>query len=204
MTDRCLLGLYSVIVALTALASALRSDWMAVLAGLFSVSVVYVYSQKGFELPHRLFCLTTALFFVYLVTSILDLTCGLPDASVRGIQYVWVFELFVMFVIIFIPGFFVALLIDRCTPSKMSFRWMLLVPIVLTIAFSAIDLFSLGFHLWCTGAPFGYDDIDTYGWEINVSLMVPSTCAIIVALAASLVGRVFLKGQTKESLLREV
>ncbi len=177
---------------------------MAVLAGLFSVPVVYVYSQKGFGFPHRSFCLTTALFFVYLAVSVFDLTCGLPDASVRGIQYAWVFELFVMFMIVFIFGFLVALLIDRCTPSKMSFRWMLLVPIVLTIAFSAIDLFSLGFHLWYTGAPFGYDDIDTYGWEINVSLMVPSTCAIIVALAASLVGRVFLKGQTKESLLREV
>ena len=204
MTGRCLLGLYSVLVGLTALVSAVRSDWMAVLAGLFSVSVVYVYSQKGFKLPYRLFCLTTALFFVYLMVSVIDLTCGLPDASIRGIQYVWVFELFILSVIVFILGFFVALLIDRCTPSKMSFRWMLLVAIVSTIAFSAIDLFSLGFHLWYTGAPFGYDDIDTYGWEINVSLMVPSTCAIIVALASSLVGRVFLKDYTKESFLREV
>lgn len=204
MTGRNLLGLYSVTIGLTVLVSAVRSDWMAVLAGLFSASVVYMYSHKGFEFPHRLFCLMTALFFVYLAVSAIDLICGLPDTSVRGIQYVWVFELFILSLIVFMLGFLATLLVDRCTSSKISLRWMLLTAIVSTIAFSAIDLFSLGFHLWYAGAPFGYDDIDTYGWEINVPLMVPSTCAIIVAVVSSLVGRVFLKGQTKESLLREV
>lgn len=198
------LGLYPVIAGLVLLVSVLRFDWMMLVADTLFASVVYVHLRKGFQVPRRLFLLTTALFVVYLVVSALRWTVGLPDAEVRGISWVWIFELFVLFVIVFIIGFLSALMIDMCTPSKMSLRWMLVFAIVATIAFSAVYLFALGFDIWYSGRPFGYDDIETYGWEINVPLMVPSTCAIIVAVASALMGRVFLKGQTKESLIKEV
>ncbi len=184
--------------------SVLRSDWMMLATGAFSIGVIYLYRFEGLLPPRRLSVLVAVLFAIYLVSSVMALAVGSPDNSVRGIRYVWIFELLVMFAIVFIVGFFFALIVDRCTPTKMSFRWLLALAIVLTIAFSAAYLFALGFDLWYNGRPFGYDDIDAYGWEINIFLMVPSVCALYVSVFLSVIGRVVLKKWTKGSLVSGV
>lgn len=202
--DRLSPVLFTIIAALAMVVSVLRSDWMMLATGAFSILVIFIYHSKGFAIPYRSSILVTALFMIYFVSSAIALTVGSPDASVRGISYVWIFELLIMFTIVFFIGFFFALILDRCTPTKMSFRWLLALAIVITMAFSAAYLFALGFDLWYNDRPFGYDDINTYGWEINIILMVPSVCALFLSLFLSAAGRIFLKNWTKESLLLEV
>lgn len=204
MTDCRLPGVFLVISGLVLLTSIIRFDWMMLSADVLSISVICLYSRRGLGVPHKLFVSINVLSLAYLLISILRFSINPSDILIRGVSYIWIIELFVLFAAVFIIAFLIVLLVDRCTDSKISLRWMLVFAIVFTVAFSAVYLFMLGFDLWYNGRPFGYEDIDRYGWEINVPLMVPSTCAITVVITFSVLGRLFLKGHTKESLVAEV
>lgn len=194
------------VTSLLALAVGLfRLDWMLVLAEAVAVAAVwYPCSKNGLGYPPALLWVCSVFSVLIVAVYCLDLFGALPASSVRGISWYWIARLFCLFAVVFAEGMMISILIDRYTGSELSVRWMLVFTIIYTIAFSAMYLFMLGFNLWYTGQPFGYSDIDAYGWEINVRLMVPSTCAIIDSVIISLIARRLLRNVPKESLLREV
>lgn len=204
MAYRNLLTVFFVVSVFTAVIGLLRMDWMLVGTEFIAVLAVYIpYSRDALRFPAHILWVCTVFSFLIDVLAVLHHFDIFPEAELRGVSWYWIVLLLCMFVVVFTEGLMLSALIDRYTESSLSERWMLVFAIVYSLAFSGVYLFMLGFDLWYTGQPFGYEDIDKYGWEINVRLMVPSTCAIITSLLASAIGRAMLRDVPKERILSE-
>lgn len=178
--------------AILAVLALIKFDFMAVALCVMAVFVL-MYSEKhydhhfgktllGFEVVGLI------VLIAFYITDVLGLSGSIEFNSV---SVIWMAELFVLPMITYSIGFQVAILFQISGQSVISSRWMMLFAVAFSMAFSGMYIFTVGFHLWYTGAPFynapgNHTAIPQEIIESNNLQMIAPTCFTVSVILVAI------------------
>ena len=179
----------AVILAVLAL---IKFDFMAVALCVMAV-FVSMYSERHYDyhFGKKLLDFEVVGLVVLVALYTADVLGLSGSTEFSSVPVIWIAELSVLPMITYTIGLQVAILFQISGQSVISSRWMMLFAVAFSMAFSGMYIFTVGFHLWYTGAPFynspgDHTAIPQEIRESNSLQMIASTCfTVSVILVAA-------------------
>lgn len=179
----------SVILAVLAL---IKYDFMAVALCLIAI-LVLMYSEKhyGHHFGKTLLNFEVTGFVILIIVYAVDILDITGSAEFYSVPVIWIAELSFLPMVTYSIGLQIAILFQVSGQSVISSRWMMVFAIAFSMAVSGMYIFTVGFHLWFTGAPFynvpgDHTEIPPEIMESNSLQMIASTCFTVSVILVAI------------------